>query len=272
VKKRILLAPLLLSLIMISTLMLPVSATDYTKIGVKVGDTADYTYSSPTGNGTLDVVRFRIEILQIAGTNVTIDIRELYLNNSEGPDNIVADNVSSIANQMLFSPYIGTWAYYQNNVLVRSGKTYPAYLVVADLSQGDNLFSDSSPSTWSPVNTITMIAAGQTRTVNHAKYTGIEHLPMNVVYYSNEAYYDKITGLLVASIITDTRQDGTKDTWTQILNSTTAFTGLNTTGPTTLPEETTVPLLIIPAAIAFIAVTVAAANTTQHRKQKTTTK
>jgi hypothetical protein len=275
-KKTTLLAPLLLSLITLSTMTLAVSATDYTKVGVKVGDVADYTYSYPTGNGTLDVIRFRIEILQIVGTNVTIDSRELYLNNSEGPASIYADDVSSIANQMLFTPYVGTWTFSQDNVL-ESGKTYPAYLVVADLSEGDNLFSDSSPSTWTPVITITMTAAGQTRTVNLAKYTGIELLPVDVVSYSNEAYYDKITGLLVASVITDTRQDGTKDTWSQILNSTTAFTGLYLTGSTILPqEETTTPTPTIAAEIAFIALTIpvavtAAAAITQRRKLKTTT-
>jgi hypothetical protein len=121
-----------------------------------------------------------------------------------------------------------------------------------------------------------MIAAGQIRIVNHARFTGTEHLPINVVYYSNEAYYDKITGLLVASIITDTRLDGTKDTWTRILNSTTAFTGLNSTGPTILPtilptEETTVALLVTTAAIAMVALTMIAAAITQHKQRKTTT-
>ena len=119
-----------------------------------------------------------------------------------------------------------------------------------------------------------MIAAGQTRTVNHAKFTGPETAPIDVVYYSNEAYYYKITGLLVESIITDTQQNGIKHTWNRTLYSTTAFTGLNSTGPTILPsEETNAATPITAAAIAFIAVTVVAvAIITQHRKQKTTTR
>lgn len=248
-KKRILLAPLFLSLIMISTIMLPVSATDYTKVGVKVGDTADYTYSNSFSNPTA-TGRFRIQILKIAGTEVAINVRELYLNNSEGPALPLAGNVAA-----------------------DDSETFP-YLVVANLSQGDNLVREDNAvfQWWRIDKTTTMIAAGQNRIVNHAKFTGPENTPINVVYYSNEAYYDKITGLLVASIITDTQLNGAKHTWTQILNSTTAFTGLNSTGPTILsPEETTVAPLIIAAAIAFIAVTVAAAAITQRRKLKTTT-
>ena len=257
-KKESALSLLLLTLIMLSTMTLQVSATDYTKAGVKVGDTADYTYSNsfstPTATG-----RFHIQILEIAGFYVRLNSRELYLNNSEGPALLLAGNVSA-----------------------DDSETFP-YLVVANLSQGDNLVrEDDARFQWWPIdNTTIMIAAGQNRTVNHTKFTGQEHLPTNVIYYSNEAYYDKITGLLIASIITDTNQDGTKHTWTQILNSTTAFTGLNSTGQTILPpEETTAapPNPNIAATIAFTAITaplaialVAAAAITQHRKPKTTT-
>jgi hypothetical protein len=260
---------LLISLIVLPTTMSTVSATDYTKVGVRVGDTADYTYSSPAANGTLDVRRFRIEILQIAGTNVTIDIRELYLNNSEGPDNTVADNVSSSVNQMLFSPYIRTFAYYHNNLLVKSGKTYPAYLVVAGLSQGDNLFPDFSPSTWSPIDTITMYVAGQNRIVNQVTYIGIilAPAPINMNFYSNKLYYDKDTGLLVESNITVGFYSGEKDRYIATLNSTTAFA----TFPPLSPGEKAIAPLVFTAGIAVVAVVMVAVAIAQRRQRKTTT-
>jgi hypothetical protein len=246
--------------------MSAVSATDYTQVGVKVGETADYTYSTTTANGT-GTGRFHIEILQINGTDVTISEQELRPNNSEGPAVTYTDNVSSIANQQFFSPYVSTYTYSQNNSPVKTGETYPAYLVVANLNQGDNLFSDISPGfTWSPIKTITMLVAGQTRTVNQATYTGFHSarfLEVGENYsYSNEAYFDKITGLLVESNITTAwgfYPNMTKISLIAMLTSTSAFTS-----PIAVP-------LITTAVTAIVAVTIIAATITSHKKLKTTT-
>jgi hypothetical protein len=256
-KKRILLAPLFLSLIMISTITLTIAATDYTQVGVKVGDSADYTYPTTTANGTV-TERFRIEILQVAGTNVTIGQRDLYLNNSEGP-----------AFNFTYDISIGTNEFQQ-------------YLVASNLGPGDNLNQVDNPSFawWRIDMTTVMNVLGQFRTVNHAQYTGPifgpNMIPGEKRTYSNELYYDKTTGLLVEMNITVTDSlppyaNETKTSYIQTLTSTTAFT-FNTIRP----EEGTIPLnttnlLITTAAIAIVAVTMVAAAITQHRKQKTTT-
>jgi hypothetical protein len=266
--KKLALGLLLISLMILPATMSTVSATDYAKVGVRVGDTADYTYSSPAANGTLDVKRFCIEILQIAGTNVTIDMRELYLNNSVRLHNIFNDDVSFGGYQQLFNPYVANFTFYQNNSLVR-GERYPAYLVAAGLSEGDNLFPDFSPSTWSPINTITMLVAGRIRTVNHAKYIGIilAPAPMNMNFYSNEVYYDKDTGLLVESNITTGFYSGEKDSYIAILNYTTAFP----TFPPLSPEEKAIAPLVFTVGIAAVAVIMVAVAIAQRRQRKTAT-
>jgi hypothetical protein len=113
VKKKILFSLLLLSLVTLFTMTSSASATDYTKVGVRVGDTAVYTCTTPTGT-----TRFRIEILQIAGTNVTISERELYPNNTEGPAHSSTGDISTVNNPI------------------------QEYLVPAGLSQGDNIIAD----------------------------------------------------------------------------------------------------------------------------------
>jgi hypothetical protein len=246
-KKTILLAPLLLSLIMISTIMLPVSATDLTRIGVKVGDTADYTFSNPTANGTLATGRFRIHILGINGTIVTIDLRSVYLNNSEGRDNIITGDVSSGDNPI-----------------------FP-YLIPADLGQGDYI---DNLVMWVD-RTTTMIVAGQNRIVNH--FDGITSLPMIPAgvnwTWSNDVYYDKLTGLLVKWNWTlagyfSPYPNGTKVSYIKMLTSTTAFDA--SASSTLSPEDKAIALPVITAAIAFIAVIIAAAVITQQRKLRTT--
>jgi hypothetical protein len=214
-KKETLLAPLLLSLIMISTIMLPAAATDYTKIGVRVGDTADYTYSYPLENSTTATGKFSIEILQINGTNVTI----------EGPNGIITDNLLN-----------------GNQILPDGTDQIPPYLVAANLSQGDNIFQHSPYYIWSPIETITMIVAGHNRTVNYVRFEGPILLPClfpgETWGESYEAYYDKVTGLLVE--INDTVwgriSNGTKPShpiyvYILTLTSTTAFPKQHTCWP-----------------------------------------
>jgi hypothetical protein len=237
-KKETLLAVILLSLVVtLSIVTTSASATDNTKVGVKVGDTADYTYSISTPSGTLDTERYRIEILQIASTDVTIDLRSVYLNNSEGPDNIITGNVSSGDNPI-----------------------FP-YLIPANLGQGDYV---DNLVMWVD-NTTTMIVAGQYRTVNHFDMIiSLPAIPAGVNWtWSNDVYYDKITGLLVKWNWTlagyfSPYPNGTRISYIRTLTSTTAFTS-----PITVP-------LITTAGTAVVAITIVAAIATSHRKLKTT--
>jgi hypothetical protein len=232
------LGPLLILLIILATTVSTASATDYTKVGVKVGDTADYTYSDPT-----ETTRFHIEILQIAGTNVTISLRYVYPNNSEGPDTLLSGDLAG-----------------DNSI--------QQYLIAANLSLGDNIYyvNNINSATMRIDKTTTMIFNGQSRIVNHAKFTGIEHLPLPLqgASYSNEANYDKITGLLIESSITvagPTSDPSYKASYITTLTSTTAFGG----------EPSPIAPLIATAGIAVAAVTLVAVAVTSFRRQETTT-
>lgn len=243
-KKGTLLALLLLSLTTISTIMPLASATSYAQVGVHVGDTADYNYTSPTANGTVTAT-FHIQILQISGTSVTISEQEVYLGNTLGPDTSTGD-ISATYN------------------------TVQQYLVPANLNPGDNIFAGE----WLIDNTTTMTVAGQNRTVNHFEYIGIMYFPMirpgENFSYSDEAYYDKITGLLVQGNITVTGglspcPNGTKGSYIKTLTSTTAFTSADSAEPTT-----GVVLQVTTGVIALIAVTIIAATISSHKRLKTT--
>ena len=263
--KKVALGLLLMSLIILSTTISTVSATDYTKVGVRVGDIAGYASSTltgfgetSTGIGTITVVGYYIEILQIAGTNVTINVRDIFPDNSKGPNIIVFGNVSSSDSQILL------------------------YLIPANLSQGDNIGTDS----YHIDRTTTMIVGGTNRTVNHLQgypeYISVPGAPFNpggpdIVNstLSYDAYYDKITGLLVKADITNTVYYGGNYwevyTYIQTLTSTTVFPMQNTTFASQNPEANTIAPILITAAGIAIAVTMVAVAIAQHRRQKTTT-
>jgi hypothetical protein len=236
-----------------------VSATDYTQIGVRVGDTADYTTSYHATNGTLTTERFRIDILQIAGTNVTFDFRWVLLNNSVEPAIMLNGDLAG------YNP-------------VREYGGSDIILVAANLGVGDDINRGDD---WLRIDsTMTMLVAGwYVRTVNHVPFTGpimTPNLPPGAKFtYSYEAYYDKMTGLLVETNITITERlsphaNETKSSIITMLTSTNAFT-FPTGFTAQVSEENTIATLIITTPIALIVVTMAKPANTQHRKRKKTT-
>jgi hypothetical protein len=185
-----------------------------------VGDTADYTYSSPHGTGGI-----RLHILQINGTSVTADIRALYPNGTEGPDNTFTGNLSEFTNEL-----------------------FP-YLVPADLNQGDSVIP--SFTMFNITETITTSVTGINRTVNHVEYALT--IPGNNGYYFN-GYWDKATGLLVMENATIRGNIWGLQPGSTILNltSTTAFATQNA-------EQTAIAILILAAGtIAAVAILVMA--------------
>jgi hypothetical protein len=242
--------------------MLTVSATDYTRVGVKVGDTADYTYSNPIATGTLATGGFHIEILQVNGTNVTFDLRCVYLNNSQGPDIKQTSNITDYSlQQELVTPHLSI----RDNILI-----------AANLSTGNNInySAEYYPAGMAIDWTITMYVAGHYRAVNHAQHSGEIPTRLLLVWgetwsYSYEAYYDKITGLLVEADISVTGPlppygNGTKESLIETLTSTTAFT--NSTDITLEVNPTiTLPMIVNTAIIAVVAVTMVAAAITSAR-------
>jgi hypothetical protein len=231
VKKNIIFS-ILLSLMMLSTTALPTSAADYTKVGVKVGDTADYVYSNPEGNGII-----QIYVQQITGTNVTLNINTINVHGFT--PSIVTGDLSGTINIIFL------------------------YLVASNLSQGDSAMQGSNQYTID--KTSTMIVTGVNRTVNHISYTFSD--PSGS--YNLDAYWDKTTGLRIKSNITISgwfanatrRQAGSYIT---NLASTTAFNTWTTIDPTTLP--------IIVGGVTAILVAVAIAVFALEKQKKTISK
>lgn len=137
------------------------SAADYTKVGVKVGDIADYKTSTDWGTYN----RTHLLVYGVVGTVV-------YLNFTDYNTDGTVNNTRQIMGDIL----IGTWPIY-------------LYLTAANLTAGDPIWSGS----WAKINeTITMTVAGASRTVNHLRTRASSQMPDGTF----EVYWDKETGLM----------------------------------------------------------------------------
>jgi hypothetical protein len=146
----------LLVLLVCSATCTSALAADYGKVGVKVGNTADYETSitSPT-----DYNRTHVLVYGIVGTTIYLNLTYYH------PDGTVGSE----------SQLVG-------DVFVDGGYLF-AYLLAANLTAGDSIYSGASM----VINeTTTMTFAGTSRTVNHLRTSdGLF-----------EAYWDKATGLM----------------------------------------------------------------------------
>jgi hypothetical protein len=213
---------------------LPVSATDYTKVGVRVGDTADYTYYNPSETGTI-----HIQILQIAGTNVTVNMSESSSKGQVRPNQIVTVDLSATINLLL------------------------TYLVAANLTQGDSVIPQNTQ--YVIDESITTNFAGVNRTINHANFNIT--LPDNTSGYYINIYWDKATGLGIKTNITITGEYSAMlrtqaGSYITTLRSTTAFDTENT-------ADNSVALLITAAVAATAAIAIATVVAIKARKPKT---
>ena len=146
-------------LLVLSATISSTAATDYTKVGVKVGDTADYRVSQSflTDNKT------RVYFTYISGSMVTFDDLSFWPNGTLHSSNSITGNVSDNG----FLVFI---------VLIASG-----------LKVGDNIGTNPTSATIDGNSTLNV--AGTSRLTNHAKE--------NVILASFDAYWDQETGLLV---------------------------------------------------------------------------
>lgn len=238
IKKEFIFSLILLSLTMISAVTLTTSATDYTKVGVKAGDTAEYVFSTPTSSGELN-----IHVLQIDGTNVTVNMQETYSNGTEKPYELVTGNLAGFFN-LLFP-----------------------YLVSANLSQGDSAIPNDTLYTIS--KTLTMNLNGINRTINYLNVT----FPLGGLLGTSglQAYWDRATGLAIKTNETISAKlaalIGTPaGNYINYLVGTTAFATTQPTG-----NATKLLTIIIGAEItvAATALTITAAAITKHKKPKT---
>jgi hypothetical protein len=155
----------MLSLLVVSlTALTPSRAADYTKIGVRIGDTATYSFAA-TG-WTVD--RFTISVLDVNGTLVKLNAT--YYNPN-----------GSVNHTMILGPA---------NV---SRGQLGEYLLCANLSAHDPICYVSEHSTAPAFSeTVQMTVAGASRTVNH--------LNMSTPSIMVDRWWDKATGLLVKRV------------------------------------------------------------------------
>lgn len=135
-------------------------AADYTKVGVRVGDTADY--NAGIGSTT---AKTRMHVAQIVGTNVTLTFNTLNPDGSETVGYNIAGDIAA-----------GSSGIY-------------VFLIVPNLNQGDPIFS-GAPEGFAIDHQTTMAVAGANRVVNHYGYSLGTSLSIDV-------YWDKATGLAV---------------------------------------------------------------------------
>jgi hypothetical protein len=199
---------------------LQVSATDYSKVGVRVGDMADYSRSDPFANFTI-----HLQILKIIGTSITANFHEVY------PDGTLVQWDKTLT----------------GNITGSFNALYP-FLIPANLNQGDII-----PNQPRINETTTMNVIGLNRTVDHL-HTYEAPRPFEDYSYYYDAYWDKATGLLVRlnSTIVSTFAGTPTLTYIFILTSTTAFT---TTSPAEAILVLTAGITITAAIIIILAIT-----------------
>jgi hypothetical protein len=152
------------------------SAVDYTKVGVKNGDTAHYSGIGGTaGNittGTMDLLFWNI-----TGTIVSANATLRWPNGTLILATTAKGNLTDGVQYGVFPIFV--------------------FLVVPNLSVNDSMVIDSPGQYWKINETITMTAGGASRSVNHLIAPGAP----NGLW---DLYWDKETGITVkASIQTD---------------------------------------------------------------------
>jgi len=146
-------------LVLLSASLTSSLAADYTKVGVKMGDTADYLFAS--SDRKMDGAVAHVSIQKVEGTKVTINGTIRYPNGTMQAQSISGD--------------------------VYSGQNSSYYfLICANLTQGDQVYSGSQMKI---TETISMSIVGALRDVNHFSSENI--------LASFNIYWDKLSGLMV---------------------------------------------------------------------------
>jgi len=150
---------MLSTLIALSPLLTFSHAADYNAVGVKVGGTADYIFTSddPGLNGAV-----AHEFIQkIEGTTVMINGTIRYTNGTVQGESISGD-ISAGQNSIYF------------------------FLICANLTNGDPIFNGSSMKI---TGTVSMSVLNTTREVNH--------MSRQYIIASLDIYWDQLTGLMI---------------------------------------------------------------------------
>jgi len=139
-RKRLVLSLATISMILLVTAVCnPASATSYA-VGVKVGDTADYT-ASATGE---PFSKMHLSVYGIVGTVVTLNLTYYYPNGTLHDQSTVTGDLLTGSGGILL------------------------FLIARNLTQGDPVYSGS---TMKVNKTVTMTVAGASRSVNYVNLT-----------------------------------------------------------------------------------------------------
>jgi hypothetical protein len=198
-----------------------VSSADYSKIGVKNGDTGIYSMSGGPEGATLTGTA-RTIFFNITGTLVWMNLTITFSNGTTMPTITSAGYVDTGESEGGFLPLF-------------------IFLLAANLTAGDCMVNNTEATGWNINETIPMIVAGVNRTVNHCSFMG----------GAWDLYFDKATGI---SVKANVQVDDAPVTW---MNWTMTSTSLWSGG---LPVTTIVLIgvgvgaVIVVAAVYFIKV------------------
>jgi hypothetical protein len=145
-------------LLVLSVVVNSTSAADYTKVGVSLGGTADYSLSTDYGTAN----RMRVYVYGIVGSVVTLNITDYYPNGTATP-----------TSQMI--------------VDVVTGGLGSIYLISAGLTPGDPIYSGAS---YAISDAPTRQVAGASRPQNHVVDTNYLGSGGRIDWY-----WDQATGL-----------------------------------------------------------------------------
>lgn len=225
------------TLLVFSAMLTSSTAADYTKVGVKAGDTLDYSVSANIGvplTGTAHVA-----VVGVVGTNVTMTVVFTMTNGTQESLGTIWGNVSN--------GYSGI------------GIPMFVFMICPNLAAGDAAVIDSEGSSFLVINgTTTMVAAGASRQVNYilesfdmrtAPPAGGQLAPIPPQVYVG-MYWDKLTGV-TAQCITNLGGD-----W---MNFTLTSTSL------WLPDI--VPIVLIGAAVGGVVIAGIAVYLLKFRKK-----
>lgn len=138
-------------------------AADYTRVGVVVGDTADYAITASDPSDVFNASRAHLNVVNINGTIVTLNITWFK------PDGSVANHALGPSDITTSNPLSG------------------AFIIAAGLSKGDPL----CPGSFFRINdTVSIIVANISRFASHLSYT-VKAMTNPLVNY----YWDNETGL-----------------------------------------------------------------------------
>jgi hypothetical protein len=168
-----------------------VSATDFSKVGVRSGDWAQYKVSESVNRtlaskmnfpiGSLFSGRENLVFTNVTGTIVTINITLYNLDGSENSSRVVVGNVSN----SLSTQYVKGYGNFTLPIMWEN-------IIPANLSAHDPIYSGASMS----INeTKPMTVGNVSRVANHVNLTSIIN---STTYYKYSLYWDKQTGLMVS--------------------------------------------------------------------------